>query len=139
MKEKQQQQQGQIEENNENPAQEEGEVIKMFNIKVKIISPLFICPLAESDCWCLSLGDLSIFSERDEEKEVYPMKIKSAYFRYYADINECQKERGAEQNSKKVFSLLNDMNFDLTHNQYHHKKITHTEICLPTFSVNFTE
>ena len=46
--------------------QDEGEVVKMFNIKVEIISPLFICPLSEADCWCLSLGHLTIFSERDE-------------------------------------------------------------------------
>ena len=65
MKEKNQQQN---EEQKIQELQEEGEVLKMLNIKVKVISPLLICPLNESDCWCLSLGDLTIFSERDEEK-----------------------------------------------------------------------
>ena len=56
---------------------------------------------------------------------------------YGFDRFKCQKESQIESN--KIFSLINDMNFELVHSKYHQKKGTHTEIVLPTFSVNFTD
>lgn len=40
----------------------------MFNIQVKITSPLFICPLNDTGGWCVNLGKLSLESCRDAEK-----------------------------------------------------------------------
>lgn len=40
---------------------------KIFDVKLSINSPVFICPLNDKECWCLNLGKLSINSNRNEE------------------------------------------------------------------------
>jgi hypothetical protein len=33
---------------------------KILDVRVSINSPVFICPLNEQECWCLSLGRLNV-------------------------------------------------------------------------------
>ena len=106
-----------------------------------MISPVVICPLGEEDCWCLNLGELAIKSKRNEEEEIYPMKIKSAFFRYYPQIDDCMRDldREIRESSGKFFSVVNDIDFTLIHTSYMKNKVTKTEVMLPNFEVKFTE
>jgi hypothetical protein len=84
----------------------------MFFVQFKIISPLFVCPLNENDGWCLNLGRLSIESDIDKEKERYPIKVESAYFRYYPDLRLFLKNMNEKElKDRDIFSLVKDIDF----------------------------
>lgn len=112
----------------------------MFNINFKITSPLFICPLNQLGGWCINLGQLSVQSYGDGEKEIYPIKVQSAFFRYYPDLNVCFRKMGeAELNANQIFCFVKDMDFMVTYTNYLYIKKEQTDIILPNFEVNFTE
>jgi hypothetical protein len=87
---------------------------KLLDVHVTINSPIFICPLNERECWCLSLGRLSLESRRSEEVEEYPMRVSSAFLRYYPFMKECFDLR-KKQLKRGVFSVINDMDFELSY------------------------
>ena len=112
----------------------------MFNVKLRITSPLFICPLTETGGWCVNLGQLSVQSRQEGDKQIYPIKVRSAYFRYYPNLNICLRKMDEQELVfNQIFCLVKDMDFVVSYTKYLYLKKEQTDITLPNFEVNFTE
>jgi hypothetical protein len=70
--------------------------------------------------------------------EEYPMRVSSAFLRYYPFMKECFDMR-KKQLKSGVFSLINDMDFQLTYQRRKDPREELLAIELPSFKVNFTQ
>ncbi len=84
------------------------------------------------------MGDLKVESQNDDDKSTYPLKINSAYLRYYNDIEKCMNsiesskevDSSASLNERQdgIFSVINDMNFNVIYESSPKQKISSTRI-----------
>lgn len=90
----------------------EAQLVNIYNIDLRLMSPCFILPLSDTTCWYLDLGTITMKSSANNEECLYPFKLRQLNMRYI-DTKASRITTDRIVNSHDFFPIIKDINVDV--------------------------